>query len=136
MRVRFAVLARYAEVDPDSGLLNLTGGGLDVFGVRELPAEFTLAFALQLGYSDNEVDQTQEITLVTRGPDTQPVGMPTSFSVTPTLGEYHMAGWEGIFAVTGAVRLRVEESGAQSLNILIEGQESSYIPFQVILSAD
>jgi hypothetical protein len=45
VKLTLALLARYAEVDPDSGLLNLTGGGVDVFGMTRLPAEFTMACA-------------------------------------------------------------------------------------------
>jgi hypothetical protein len=136
VRVRFAVLARYAEVDPESGLLNLTGAGLDVFGFPDLPQELTVGFALQLGFTENEVGQSHEVTLVTRGPDTQVVGVPTSDSVSPTLGEYHAPGWEGVYAVAGVVHLLVEEPGTHSLSILIEGQESGYIPFQVVLDED
>ena len=47
MKLSLALLARYAEVEPESGLLNLTGGGVDVFGLRRLPAQFPIACALQ-----------------------------------------------------------------------------------------
>ena len=48
MKVHLAVFARYAETEPDSGTLNLTGGGIDVFGVDSLPVEFPVYIALRL----------------------------------------------------------------------------------------
>ncbi len=86
MKVAFAVFARYAEVDPKDGLLNTTGAGLDVFGLRELPAKIPLALVLQLRYPEAEAGESRGITLVTRGPDTQPVGEPVTFPLAPTIG--------------------------------------------------
>jgi hypothetical protein len=45
VKVAFGVLAKYAEVDPQSGLVNMTGGGIDVFGVVDFPVEFMQPFA-------------------------------------------------------------------------------------------
>ena len=45
MTVTLALLARYAETEPDGGLLNIIGGGTDVFGAAELPVEFSMPCA-------------------------------------------------------------------------------------------
>lgn len=136
MKVAFAALARYAEVDPKDGLVNVTAMGLDVFGVRELPAKISLALVLQLRYPEAEAGESREITLVTRGPDTQLVGKQATFPVAPTIGEYHAPGWEGIFHVAGGIELAVEKPGGHSLSLQVDGLESAYVPFQVFLATD
>ncbi len=131
MKLTFALLARYAEVDPESGLLNVTGGGLDVFGLKHLPAEFSVAFALQFRYPEHEAGQSFRIALATLDPQIQPVGESTDFEITPHLGEYHADGWQGIYAVAGAVTLAVEAPGTHSVNVKIDGALAGDIPFQV-----
>jgi hypothetical protein len=133
VKVTLALLARYAEVAPDSGLLNIVGGGIDVFGVARLPVRFPMAFALQFRYPQEESDVPREITFATRDPRLEIVGQPTTFEVTPRLSEYHAEGWRGIFAVTGRIDLIVESTGTHSIGIQIDGMERGDIPFQVFL---
>ena len=134
MRVQAALLARFAETDPESGLLNLVGGGLDVFGLNEAPAQFPVAFAVLLRFAESEADRTFDLTFVLRGPALEPVGEPTSFEITPRLGEYHAEGSEGTFTATGALRLITESVGTHSVSVQIDGIEAGVIPFQVLLS--
>jgi hypothetical protein len=136
VRVTAALLARYAEVEPDTGMFNIIGGGVDGFGVPTLPIEFPMPFALQLRFAESEAGTPREITLLTRDPQLREVGEPTTFEITPTLGEDHAEGWEGIFSVAGAVTLYVEEPGTHSIGIQIDGAESGDIPFQVVLTGD
>jgi hypothetical protein len=136
VKLTFALLARYAEIDPDSGLLNVTGGGIDVFGLEHLPAEFPIAFALQFRYPEHEAGQTFQIALATLDPQIQPVGESTDFEITPHLGDYHADGWQGIYAVAGTVILAVELPGTHSISIKIDGALAGDIPFQVFQASD
>lgn len=136
MKLTLALLARYAEVDPESGLLNLTGGGVDVFGLKRLPAEFPMAFALQFRYPEAEAGKTFQIALTTLDPQIQPVGKPTHFEITPRLGKYHAEGWYGTYTITGVVTLAVEMPGTHSINIEIDGAVAGDISFQVFQAAD
>lgn len=131
MKLALALLARYAEVDPESGLLNLTGGGVDVFGLKRLPAEFPMAVALQFRYPEAEAEKTFRIALITLDPQIQPVGQSTDFEITPHLGAYHAEGWQGVYTVTGVVTLAVESPGAHSISIKIDDAVAGDIPFQV-----
>lgn len=136
MKLTLALLARYAEVDPESGLLNLTGGGVDVFGLKHLPAEFTMACALQFRYPEAEAGKTLQIALTTLDPQIQPVGKPTHFEITPRLGKYHAEGWYGTYTITGVVTLAVETPGTHSISIEIDGAVTGDISFQVFQTAD
>ncbi len=136
MKLTLALLARYAEVDPESGLLNLTGGGVDVFGLKRLPAEFPMACALQFRYPEAEAGKTFQIALATLDPQIQPVGKPTDFEITPRLGKYHAEGWSGIYSVAGTVTLAVETPGAHSISVKIDGAIAGDIPFQVFRAND
>lgn len=68
MKIQTALLARYAEVEPQGGLLNVTGGGVDVFGLRQLPAEFIVAVALQLVFDEQEASVEHELAALVRDP--------------------------------------------------------------------
>lgn len=136
MKLTLALLARYAEVDPDSGLLNLTGGGVDVFGMKRLPAEFTMACALRFLYREVESGQTFQVALATLDPQLQIVGKPTDFQITPHLGAFHVEGGLGTFTITGAVTLAVKSVGLHNISITIDGAIAGDIPFQVLLSDD
>ena len=133
MRVTAALLARYAETEPEGGLLNLVGGGTDVFGVPTLPVSFAMPFALQFRYDEAEAGTEFQIGMVTVGPDpTEPPRPAAEFAITPQLGPYHAPGWEGVFYVSGVVALDAEEYGPHAVNVLIDGALSGSIPFQVI----
>jgi hypothetical protein len=136
VKLTLALLARYAEVDPESGLLNLTGGGVDVFGIKRVPTEFTMACALRFLYREVESGQTFQVTLATLDPQLQLVGKPTDCEITPHLGAFHVEGGLGTFTVTGAVTLAVESVGLHSISIAIDGAIAGDIPFQVLLSDD
>jgi hypothetical protein len=131
VRLTLALLARYAEVEPDSGLLNLTGGGVDVFGLRHLPAEFSLACALQFRFAEDEAGKAFKVRLATLDPQIQPVGSPTEFEITPQLGEFHAAGWHGRYTVAGTVTIAVDSPGTHSISITIDDEVAGDIPFQV-----
>jgi hypothetical protein len=131
VKLTFGLLARRAEIDPESGLFDIAGGGVDVFVLERLPAEFPVAFALQFGYPELEAGRAFQITVATLGPQIQLVGEPTDFEITPQLGEYHADGWQGIYAVAGTVILAVESPGTHSVSIKIDGAVAGDIPFQV-----
>jgi hypothetical protein len=136
VRVTAALLARYAETEPDGGLLNVIGGGTDVFGVPELPVEFSMPFGLQLRFAEADAGTTFQIGMVVRGPDptSSPPAPPTEFGITPQFGDYHAPGWEGVFYVSGVVALDADEYGRHSISILINGKESATIPYQIVES--
>ena len=134
MKLTLALLARYAEVDPESGLLNLTGGGVDVFGLKRLPAEFSVACALRFLYREVEDGKAFQVAMATLDPQLQPVGQPTGFEITPKLGQYHVEGGLGSYTVAGAVTLAVESAGLHSISITIDGAVAGDIPFQAFLS--
>jgi hypothetical protein len=136
VKLTLALLARYAEVDPESGLLNLTGGGVDIFGLKRLPAEFPMAYALRLRYPEAEAGQIFQIALAILDPQIQPVGKPTDFEITPRLGEYHADGGHGTYTIAGTVTLAVESPGMHSISITIDGAIAGDIPFQVFLATD
>jgi hypothetical protein len=69
VRVTAALLARYAETEPDGGLLNVIGGGTDVFGVPELSVDFSMPFGLQLRFAEADAGTTFQVGMVVRGPD-------------------------------------------------------------------
>jgi hypothetical protein len=131
VKLTLALLARYAEVEPESGLLNLTGGGLDVFGLKSLPAEFELACAMRFLFREVEADHPFRVTLVTLGPDLAPVGAQSDFEIVPRLGEYHIEGGLGTYTVAGALTLRVVSPGMHTINIAIDDATAGSIPFQV-----
>ncbi|MGC2375172.1 MAG: hypothetical protein WA484_14985 [Solirubrobacteraceae bacterium] len=134
MKVQTALLARYAEVEPQGGLLNVTGGGINVFGVRRLPADVPIAFVLQLVFDEAEADIEHAVSLLVRDPQLQVVGEPVSTPFTPRLGEFHAPGWRGIFSITGGIVLPVHTAGPHSLGIQLDHAEAGDIPFQVLLA--
>jgi hypothetical protein len=134
VRVTLALLARYAETEPEGGLLNIVGGGADAFGIPRLPQDFAMPFALQLRYPESEAGSTFQIGMVVRSPDptSDSPASPTVFDVTPQLGELHAPGWEGVFYVAGVVALDAEEYGPHSISIVIDGTEAATIPYQIL----
>ncbi len=97
MRVAFGVLARYAEVDSEHGLVNLTGGGVDVFGVEHFPVQFMQRFVLQFRFDESEAGRRHHVVMRVLDPQLKPIGEAASFEIAPKLGEYHASGWQGIF---------------------------------------
>jgi len=132
VKVAFGVLARYAEVDEDSGLINVTGGGVDVFGVTRLPVELYTRFVLQLRYPESEAGQLRRVTMQVRDPQLKIIGEAAAFEITPTLGQYHASGWQGIFAVAGTARLMADSPGVHSLEFRIDGNLAGDIPYHVV----
>jgi hypothetical protein len=132
MKLQTAMLARYAEVEPQGGLLNVTGGGVDVFGIPNVPADFPMAFVLQLTFDQTEADIEHRLGVTVLGPELQPVGEHIDLPFTPRFGEYRPEGWRGIFAVTGAIDLRVEAYGAHSIQIRFDGELAGDIPFLAV----
>ncbi len=110
MKVQTALLARYTEVEQQGGLLNVTGGGLDVFGLSQLPAEYPVSFVLQLTFDEAEADQEHQLSVTVLASDLQPIGQRVVVPFTPTFGELHAEGWRGVFSVAGSIELRVENS--------------------------
>lgn len=136
MRVVFGVLARYAEVDSESGLVKLTGGGVDVFGVERFPVQFMQRFVLQLRFDEAEADQLHHVVMQVLDPQLKPIGEAASMEITPKLGQYHASGWQGIFAVAGVARLEADAPGVHSLEIRIDGEHAGDIPYQMVLAAE
>jgi hypothetical protein len=132
--VQTALLARYAEVEPQGGLLNVTGGGISVFGVRRLPVDVPIAFVLQLVFDEAEADAEHTVSLLLRDPQLQIVGEPVSVPFTPKFGAFHAPGWRGVFSITGGIVLPVQTAGSHSLGIQIDHAEAGDIPFQVLLA--
>jgi hypothetical protein len=134
MKVTLAALARYAETEPNSGLLNIVGGGIDVFGVEALPMRYKVALALQLRYPDTEAGRTHRLTLACYGVDPQMrIGEETAVDFTPTIGPYHTPGSPGLFAITGPFELTATSAGLHSVRVEIDGVEAYDIPFRVFL---
>jgi len=134
MKVQTALLARYAEVEPQGGLLNVTGGGINVFGVRVLPVDVPIAFVIQVVFDEQEANVEHTISLLVRDPQSQVVGEPVNTTFTPRFGEFHTPGWRGIFSITGGIVLPVQAAGAHSLGIQLDRAEAGDIPFQVLLT--
>jgi hypothetical protein len=135
VRVAFGVLARYAEVDSEHGLVNLTGGGVDVFGVEHFPVQFMQRFVLQFRFDESEAGRRHHVVMRVLDPQLKPIGEAASFEIAPKLGEYHASGWQGIFAVAGAALLVADSPGVHSLEIRIEGEYAGDIPYQMILAS-
>jgi len=131
MKVQTALLARYAEVESESGLLNVTGGGLSVFGSDRLPLELPVGFVLQLTFDESEADQEHRLEVEVLGPDLQAVGETIDVPFTPRFGQFHTPGWRGFFAITGSLTLLMEAAGAHSVQIALDGQIAGDIPFLV-----
>jgi hypothetical protein len=74
--------------------------------------------------------------LTTLDPQIQPVGKPTHFEITPSLGKYHAEGWYGTYTITGVVTLAVETPGTHSISIEIDGAVAGDISFQAFQTAD
>jgi hypothetical protein len=136
VRVTAALLARYAENEADTGFINVIGGGVDLFGVNWLPVEFAQPFALQMRFAEAEAEQEFQIGMAILGPDLQEVGIPTEFPITPTLGELHAEGWEGIIHIAGTVGLYAKDAGAHEISIRIDGTHTWSIPFRVVYAPE
>jgi hypothetical protein len=132
VRVTAALLARYAENETGTGFINVIGGGVDVFGVRWLPVEFSQPFAIQMRFAEAEADQEFQVGMAILGPDLQEIGLPTEFPIVPKLDEFHAEGWEGVIFIAGTVGLYAKQVGGHSVSIRINGSESGSIPFQVV----
>jgi hypothetical protein len=132
MKVQAALLARYAEVDSNGGLLNITGGGLDIFGSPRLPVDISVAFVLQLTFDEAEAGTEHRLTVFVRDPDLAQVGKTVDVAFVPRLGELHPPGWRGHFSITGGLELHVEREGPHSVAIQIDGRESADLPFLMI----
>jgi hypothetical protein len=88
-------------------------------------------------FAEEEADREFQIGMEILGPRLDTIGMPTQFAITPELGPHHVPKWEGVISVAGTVRLYAIEPGIHSVSILIDGQRSGGIPFQIIhLPAD
>jgi len=134
MKIQTALLARYAEVEPEGGLLNVTGGGINVFGVDRLPADISIAFVLQLVFDDVEAGHKHTITLLIRDPQLQVVGEQVDVEFVPKFGELRAPGWRGIFSIAGGIVLPIRAAGPHSLGIQINQTETGDIPFQVLFA--
>jgi hypothetical protein len=109
---------------------------VDVFGVPRLPYQFRMGFALQLRFPESEAGKPHQLTLATYGVDPlMRIGQESSWDFTPTLGQYRSPGWQGIYAMTGAIDLSVESAGTHSLRVMIDSIEANDIPFQVFVTA-
>ncbi|MCA1678342.1 MAG: hypothetical protein LC777_05035 [Actinobacteria bacterium] len=126
---------KYAEVDPESGLINLTGGGVDVFGAEHFPIQFMQPFVLQLRFDEAEAGQLHQVVMRVLDSQLRPIGEAASIEITPKLGQYHASGWAGIFAVAGAARLQADAPGTHSLEIRIDGEHAGDIPYQMVLAS-
>ena len=132
MRVQWATLARYAEVEAGYPLMTIIGAGTDLFRMRSLPLRLTTYLALQLRYHGVEADHEHLATLTVRDPDLQPVGRPLEIRFEPTLNPRHAVGWEALFSIGGAISFTVDAVGTYSIGIGLTGAHAAEIPFRVL----
>jgi hypothetical protein len=132
MRVQWATLARYAEVEAGSGLMTIVGAGAEVFGLPSLPDRLTTFLALQLRYPEAEADHEHLATLTVRDPDLQPVGRSVEVPFEPAPNPLHAPGWEALFSIGGAISFTVDAVGTYSIGIELAGAHAAEIPFRVV----
>jgi hypothetical protein len=108
---------------------------VDLFG-STVPVEFAQPFASQMRFAEAEAEQEFQIGMAILGPDLQEVGRPHGIPITPTLGELHAEGWEGIVHIAGTVGLYAKEAGAHEISIRIDGTHSWSIPLRVLYAAE
>jgi hypothetical protein len=132
MRVQWATLARYAEVEVRNGLMTIVGAGTDVFRMPSLPSRLTTYFALQLRYHEAEADHEHFATFIVRDPDLQPVDRPVEIRFEPALNPTHAVGWEALFSIGGTISFTVGAVGTYSIGIDLTGAHAAEIPFRVV----
>ena len=131
MRVQWATLARYAEVELGSRFMTIVGAGAEVFGTPSLPARLRTYLALQLRYPEAEANHEQLVTFTVRGTDLQPVGRPIDVRFVPALNPLHAPGWEALFSIAGPMSFTVDALGTYSIGIDLTGGHAAEIPFRV-----
>jgi hypothetical protein len=131
MRVQWATLARYAEVELGSRFMTIVGAGAEVFGTPSVPARLRAYLALQLRYPEVEANHEHLVTFTLRDIDLQPVGQPLDVRFVPALNPLHALGWEALFSIAGPMSFTVDALGTYSIGIDLTGAHVAEIPFRV-----
>ena len=132
MRVQWATLARYAEVELGSRFMTIIGAGAEVFGTPSVPARLRTYLALQLRYPEAEADHEQLATFTVRDPDLQPLGRSIEVPFEPALNPLHAPGWEALFSIAGPMSFTVDAVGTYSIGVDFTGTHAAEIPFRVV----
>jgi hypothetical protein len=132
MRVQWATLARYAEVEEGHARMTIVGAGTDVFRMPSLPSRLTTYLALQLRCHEVEADHEHLATFTIRDPDLEPVGRPVEVPFEPALNPMHPAGWEALFSIGGAISFTVDAVGTYSIGVDLTGAHAAEIPFRIV----
>jgi hypothetical protein len=132
MRVQWATLARYAEVEVESGVMTIVGAGNEVFVLPSLPRRLRTYLALQLRYPEAEADHEHLATFTVRDPDLQPLGRSIEVPFEPALNPLHAPGWEALFSIAGPISFTVDAVGTYSIGIALTGAHAAEIPFRIV----
>jgi hypothetical protein len=131
MRVQWATLARYAEVELGSRFMTIVGAGAEVFGTPSVPARVRTYLALQLRYPEAEANHEHLVTFTLRGTDLQPAGPPVDVRFVPALNPLYAPGWEALFSIAGPMSFTVDAHGTYSIGLDLTGVHAAEIPFRV-----
>jgi hypothetical protein len=131
MRVQWATLARYAEVEVESGLMTIVGAGSEIFVLSSLPDRLRTYLALQLRYPEAEADHEHLATFTVRDPDLRSVGRSIEVPFEPALNPLHAPGWEALFSIAGPISFTVDAAGTYSIGIELTGAHAAEIPFRI-----
>jgi hypothetical protein len=132
MRVQWATLARYAEVELGSRFMTIIGAGAEVFGTPSVPARLRTYLALQLRYPEAEADHEHLVTFTVRDTRLHQVERPIDVRFVPALSPLHAPGWEALFSIAGPVSLTVDAAGTYSIGVDFTGAHAAEIPFRVV----
>ncbi len=131
MRVQWAVLARYAEVN--GGLVTMVGGGIDLFGVPAFPGTVDFHVVANFRFHEAEAGADREIRLEILDSELRPVGAPAVFTVSLGLSEGHLAGWEAGISLVVPCLLDIPAPGTHSVTLSIDDDARAVsLPFMVV----
>ena len=131
MRVQWAVLARFAEVQ--NGSLNVMGAGVDTFFVPDVPATIQAFVAVQFRLLEPELDDPPAAHFIVKDGRLDQVGEAITFQPPSGLSpsEHHPPGWEVGIPIAGPFQGEVDDEGTYSLDIEIGGTQEWTLPFRV-----
>jgi uncharacterized protein DUF6941 len=129
VRVRWAVLARFAE-DHD-GLVSISSAGLDTFWVPEVPHPIQFFMVAHFRFAETEAGEEKTIVFEVRGPGLEVVGQEVAIPARLELGPAHLEGWEAGINLIVPTTIGIEDAGAHSIRLLIDGHQVWDQPFMV-----
>ena len=127
MRVDWAILCRFAEVD--DGLATIIGGGIDTFTVPSLPALLDLVMVVRLVGSPEETEHQLAIRLV--DPELKQVGKELRATFSGTPNPEALPGWEAGVILRVAAGFPAPVAGPYTLEIAVDGRAAHTVPIIV-----